>query len=458
MIDSLGSMVLALLDDPAAGPEPELPVVLQIDPMSPGADESWAHFKERVGGRLGTQTDLLRGRIGVGDVRELYAGNALAATLTAEQVTAVMDDPDIAIAFAELDPLLPVVLMNDVVGEVGAAAFRTAGGGSAGAGLTGAGVTVAVLDTGIDRRHPALTVAHSVETCGESVDVPGGHGTHCAGIIASSDPVAPGIAPGVDLIDVKVLRANGTGRHTAITAGVDRALDLSADILSISLGFNHLPVTVAGGHGWTCVDGACPLCTAVDNAVLEGALVVVAAGNEHQRCERARAAGDGQAFDTELTCPGQARGALTVGAVHKVTHAPAAFSSNGPTAYAHPSRRGRPAPVGPESLVFDDVLYNLDKPDLCAPGVDVLSAIPVPRQASGTPMPGAPPSLLFGVKSGTSVAAPVVAGACALLIESARRAGAPDDPVSIRRRLLDTCVERIAGPIEVVGAGRLRLA
>ncbi|HEY5879307.1 MAG TPA: hypothetical protein VIU11_10365 [Nakamurella sp.] len=131
-------MVLALLDDPPAGPEPELPVVLQIDPLSPGADESWAHFKDRVGGRLGRQSDLLRDRIGVGDVRELYAGNALAATLTAGQVTAVIDDPDIAIAFAELDPLLPVVLTNEVVGEVRAAAFRTAGGRPAGAGLTGA--------------------------------------------------------------------------------------------------------------------------------------------------------------------------------------------------------------------------------------------------------------------------------------------------------------------------------
>ncbi|HEY5879306.1 MAG TPA: S8 family serine peptidase [Nakamurella sp.] len=290
-----------------------------------------------------------------------------------------------------------------------------------------------MLDTGIDRRHPALTVTHSVETCGESVDVPGGHGTHCAGIIASTDPTAPGIAPGVDLIDVKVLRANGTGRHTAITAGVDRALDLSADILSISLGFNHLPVTVAGGHGWTCVDGGCPLCTAVDNAVLEGALVVVAAGNEHQRCERARAAGDGLAYDTELTCPGQARGALTVGAVHQATHAPAVFSSKGPTA------------------------YDVAKPDLVAPGVDVRSTIPLRRDATGRAVPG-PPPLLFGVRSGTSTAAPAVAAACALLVESARRTGAPDDPGSIRRRLLDTCVERIGGPANVVGAGRLRLS
>lgn len=425
MIESLGSMMLTALDEAGPGADPELPVVLQIDALSPGADESWGHFKDRVGDRLGRQTDLLRDRIGVGDVRELYAGNALAASLTTEQLAAVIDDPQIAILFADLDPVLPVVLMHEVHELVGAPAFRRSGGG-----LTGAGVSVAVLDTGIDRRHPALTVAHSIQTCDESVDIPGHHGTHCAGIITSTDPRAPGIAPGVDLIDVKVLRANGTGRHTDITAGVDRALDRAADILSISLGFNHLPISVPGGHGWTCVDGACPLCTAVDNAVLEGALVVVAAGNEHQRCEGVRSAGQGLVYDTELSCPGQARGALTVGATHKATHAPARFSSNGPTA------------------------YDSGKPDLVAPGVDVRSTVPLPPAGPGGSAVAPPP---FGMKSGTSVAAPVVAGACALLIESARRTGAPDDPAAIRRILLDTCVERIGGPANVVGAGRLRL-
>jgi subtilisin family serine protease len=340
--------------------------------------------------------------------------------LTSGQVAEVAADPRITIAFAELDPTVPVAAPDDPLGDIDALGFRAGGGGP-----TGAGVRVAVLDTGIDLRHPALTVAHSVQTAGESVDVPGRHGTHCAGIIASSDPALPGVAPGVALINVKVLRANGDGRHTGIVAGIDRALDLSADILSISLGFNHLPVEVPGGHGWTCPDGRCPLCTAVDNAVLEGALVVAAAGNEHRRSALARARGS--SGDTEISCPGQARGSITVGAVHPTTGAPHALSSRGPTA------------------------FGLAKPELAAPGVDVRSTVPAPREVAGS-APGP-----FGAMSGTSMAASVVAGACALLIEDARRAGIADDAAAIRRRLLADCVDAVDWPAEAVGAGRLRL-
>lgn len=424
MIQSCGSNLRSLLDRPDAMPpaatEP-VPVVFQIEPVRPGPAEPWGGFKARVADRLGHRADLLRDRIGIGAALELYAGNALALELTKAQLAEVAADPRIAIAFAELDPVLPVACGTDVLAEIDPHAFRATHDA-----LTGAGVRVAVLDTGIDRRHPALTVAHSVQTAGEPVDVPGRHGTHCAGIIASGDPGRPGVAPGVTLINVKVLRANGNGRHTGIVAGIDRALDLSADILSISLGFNHLPVDVPGGHGWTCADGRCPLCTAVDNAALEGALVVAAAGNEHRRSAQARERG--WSASTEISCPGQARGALTVGAVHSGTGVPAAFSSRGPTA------------------------FGLAKPDLAAPGVDVRSTVPVPGSSGGAPSPAH-----FEAMSGTSMAASVVAGAGALLIEAARRAGAPDDDAAIRRRLLADCVEPIGWPAEAVGAGRLRL-
>lgn len=424
MIETTGSNLRTLLDAPGAAPaapaEP-VPVVFQIEPVRPGPAESWSGFKSRVADRLGRQVDLLRDRIGIGAALELYAGNSLALELTRGQLAEVAVDPRITIAFAELDPVLAVVCGTDVPAEIDAPAFRTANDE-----LSGAGVRVAVLDTGVDRRHPALTVAHSVQTAGESTDVPGRHGTHCAGVIASTDPACPGVAPGVVLIDVKVLRANGNGRHTGIVAGIDRALDLSADILSISLGFNQLPVDVPGGHGWTCADGRCPLCTAVDNAVLEGVLVIAAAGNEHRRGTQARVRG--WSGGTEISCPGQARGALTVGAVHPGAGGPAAFSSRGPTA------------------------FGLAKPELAAPGVDVRSTVPVPVPAAGAPAAGP-----FEAMSGTSMAASAVAGAAALLIEAARRAGAPDDAAAIRRRLLADCVEPIGWPAEAVGAGRLRL-
>jgi serine protease AprX len=412
----------------AADPEPLIPVVLQVSRLRPEGREDWPRFKNRVGNRLGEVTDELYAQVGVDEVVPLYAGNALGTAMTAEQLALVAEHPDIIVEFADLDPLLPVVALDGVAADIELHAFTAVGH------RTGAGVKVAVLDSGIDAEHPALGVSHQVETCGEENSVPGAHGTHCAGILASRDSVLSGVAPGVELIDVKVLRANGTGRHTWISQGVDAALDLGAHVLSMSLGFNHLPATFSGGHGWSCPDGACPLCLAADNAVAEGALVVAAAGNEHERCQQARMGGAGLIYDTEIACPGQAASALTVGSHHKKTHAPAWSSSSGPTA------------------------YGSAKPDLCAPGVDVLSTIPLPRDGKGVADRNAHRSLQFGVMSGTSMATPAVAGACALLIEASLAGGLPADPAAIRRLLLAQHVQPVGGPANVVGAGRLRLA
>ena len=269
-------------------------------------------------------------------------------------------------------------------------------------------------------------------TCDEPAGVPGAHGTHCAGIVASQDPLVRGIAPGVTLVDIKVLRSNGSGRSTFIIAGIDSALDLGADVLSMSLGFNHLPAS-HGGHGWSCPDSTCPLCLAVDNATAEGAVVVVAAGNEHERCQQLRAGGNGLLYDTELGCPGQASRAITVAAHHKMTFAPANFSSSGPSAGGNP------------------------KPDLSAPGVSIMSTIPLPRDSNGNPLAGTTPEQRFAAMSGTSMATPIVAGTCALLIEQARQAGQPDDPAAIRGSLL-ALVQDVGGPTNVVGPGRLKLA
>lgn len=412
----------------AADPVPHIPVILQVDLLRPDESEDWHVFKGRVGDRLGEVVDQLHSEVGVEQIEPLYAGNALGAAMTVDQLAIVAEHPGIRVEFADLDPLLSVVALDGAVADIGLRAFTATGG------RTGQGVKVAVLDSGIDAEHPALAVSHRVETCGEPSAIPGAHGTHCAGILASRDSVLSGVAPSVELIDVKVLRSNGSGRHTWIGRGVDEALDLGADILSMSLGFNHLSTSFSGGHGWSCPDGTCPLCLAVDNAVAEGALVVAAAGNEHERCQQARMGGSGLMYDTEIICPGQAASALTVGSHHKKTHAPAWSSSSGPTA------------------------YGTAKPDLCAPGVDVLSTIPLPRDAVGVADRNADRSLQFGVMSGTSMATPVVAGACALLIEAARSAGQPDDPRTIRRLLLAHHVESLGGPGNVLGAGRLRMA
>ncbi|CAN5496212.1 hypothetical protein BH23CHL2_BH23CHL2_06410 [soil metagenome] len=105
---------------------------------------------------------------------------------------------------------------------------------------TGEGVRVAVIDSGIDDTHPAIggSVSRQVtlrETGGEIVfdetrsGDAYGHGTACAGIIRS-------IAPGCELISVKVLGANLASSGRAFLAGLKWAMDNGADVCNLSLG------------------------------------------------------------------------------------------------------------------------------------------------------------------------------------------------------------------------------
>jgi len=276
---------------------------------------------------------------------------------------------------------------------------------------SGNGVTVAVLDSGIDARHTFLKVAGAVSTCPEPSGTPGWHGTHCAGVIASKSPRYPGIAPGVRLLDVKVARADGITSPGWLAQGIDAALDADADVLSISFGMNHFSSRTPNGHGWPCPEGRCLLCRAADHATACGAVVVAAAGNEHLRVQALHKDESSLPPNAELLCPGQAKSVLTVGAIEKAQ-----------TARLYPpSSRGFARP-------------GVRKPDLVAPGVGIMSTVPLPEH-------GPPYSSLelYGLSSGTSVATAMVAGAVALLIERYRSTGVTWTPALIRRDLLSHC-------------------
>ncbi|MFE9611728.1 S8 family serine peptidase [Streptomyces sp. NPDC006012] len=231
-------------------------------------------------------------------------------------------------------------------------------------GNTGAGVDVAVLDTGVDAEHPDLAGRIAAVTDfvpGESAVDGNGHGTHVASTIAgtgaASDGKEKGVAPGARLHIGKVLSDDGGGQDSWILAGMEwAARDQHAKIISMSLGGQP-------------TDGTDPLSTAVNNLSKEtGALFTIAAGNSGPD-------------SYSVGAPGAADEALTVGAVDG-SDALADFSSRGPRA-------------GDGAV----------KPDLTAPGVDILAARSHYAKGSGA----------YQTLSGTSMATPHVAGAAALL-------------------------------------------
>jgi subtilisin family serine protease len=104
----------------------------------------------------------------------------------------------------------------------------------------GAGVTIAVIDSGVDAGHPAidgrvarhLRVADDAEGAHVVDDGAGGdvvgHGTACAGIVA-------GIAPGADIVAIRVLGADNRGKGLALAAAVDWAIEQRIAVVNLSL-------------------------------------------------------------------------------------------------------------------------------------------------------------------------------------------------------------------------------
>jgi subtilisin len=137
-------------------------------------------------------------------------------------------------------------------------------------GRTGRGVRVAVVDSGIDTEHPDLKgkVKESVEAVAEDGRIEfhpstsgdqAGHGTACAGIIAS-------VAPDADLYSVKVLGPKASGSGDMFLVGLDYAIKQKFRVINLSL-------------GTTKRDYFTPLHDLLDRAYQAGCIVVSAANN-----------------------------------------------------------------------------------------------------------------------------------------------------------------------------------
>jgi subtilisin family serine protease len=102
----------------------------------------------------------------------------------------------------------------------------------------GSGVKVAVLDSGVVP-HPALgALSRSIAITPFPRDLTqtNGHGTAVASLIASDDPSAPGIAPAVELVSIRVGDESGKADSFALAAGILAAVDEGVDIINCSMG------------------------------------------------------------------------------------------------------------------------------------------------------------------------------------------------------------------------------
>jgi subtilisin len=260
---------------------------------------------------------------------------------------------------------------------------------------TGRGIRVAVLDTGLDAEHPDFadrTIVSRSFVEGLTAADGNGHGTFCAGVACG--PAQPargpryGIAPAADLCIARVLDDNASGTDGAVLAGIDWAVRHECPVVSLSVG---APVSV----GDVCHQVYEQVAS---RALQAGTLLIAPAGNTSQRPDTIAP------VEHPANCPS----ILAVGAVDERL-AVAPFSNGGLN------------PGGGDL-------------GLVAPGIAIASAAPRPT--------------LYQTGSGTSMAAPFVAGIAALLAEAR-----PQVRGAALRTLLLQMLLPLPAPARDVGAG-----
>jgi subtilisin family serine protease len=364
-----------------------------------------------AGSQVGTIAALHAAeRAGSADsIVSLWIVNAVSFAATPGTIRAVAARPEIATVAAELAIPAPEAAgatdagpgVEPNVGLVGAPDLWALG-------FRGEGVTVAILDTGVDATHPDLSAqwrggANSwFDPYGQHASPTdlNGHGTQSAGIAVgrSSGGSAIGVAPNASWIAAKVFNDGGSATSTAIHQSFQWVLDPDGNPAT-----DDAPDVV--NDSWTLGTPGCNLDFEPDLAALVAADVtpVFAGGNF----------GPGSGSSPS---PANNPDAFAVGSVD-LSDAIAASSSRGPTSCGRSTAATYPA--------------------LVAPGVNVRSA-----DLYG----------LYATASGTSVAAPHVTGALALLRQAAPGATAEQARSALRAAARDLGV---AGEDSTYGAGRL---
>jgi len=278
-------------------------------------------------------------------------------------------------------------------------------------GITGSNVRIAVIDDGVENNHPWLmrggrsvvawevdaTGTGEVDYCGKKYNFPLGglHGTHIAGIIAGQNPKTPGVAPGAVIYDLIAFSYKLDECLFTSWLFVLRAIELAllgpdgtpntgdeADVINLSLGTIISPWYLAILKEARVVD---PVLESLKRVTTMGKFVVVAASNRggHYTLNYLCAA-------PGVVCVGSSN---QMGTVDRSDDSISWFSSRGPMPW-----------------------YDIG-PTLVAPGERIYSTIPT---VLASILGLSEPALAL---SGTSMAAPHISGAIALLVEHYRRQG-----------------------------------
>jgi len=334
----------------------------------------------------------------------LWVFNGFSVTATGAVIQALAQDPDVYAITSDDVQIVPAWGTPEAnIDLVNAPALWNLG-------YMGQGVVVASMDSGVDATHPDLAARWRGGTnswfdpYGQHISTPtdiSGHGTWTTSVMVGGDAggTSIGVAPGAQWIAVKIFNDQGGVTATAIHQGFQWLLDPDGNPSTADA-----PQVV--NNSWTSANPGCDLEFEPDLEALRaaGILPVFAAGN------------GGPSNNTSYS-PANNPAAFAVGAIDNTSQI-YPYSSRGPSACS--------GATGPY-------------PKIVAPGVNILTA-----DLYG----------IYGTNTGTSLAAPHVAGGLALLLSAYPNL----DAATQEQALLQTAVDLGAsGPDDVFGYGRLDL-
>ena len=411
--------------------------------------------------------------------------NGVAATVSGGSLDALRGDPSLrAVSIDRLHRIEPLPAGQDLAAQIARASLDAGVTVPAGVEVlrepdtlqiihadqvqkqfTGRGVRVALIDSGVDMKHPDLAGIMLRDGAGRPLyqDFTGtdltdtvGHGTNCAGVIAAqaktvysvtdtyrtnvyppADPskrftdrtyfTVGGVAPGIGLMAAKIFdtRNNYAASDSNIVMAIQWAISNHADVLSESFG---TPINVPN-------DGTDAVSLADEAAVRAGITVVASNGND----------GSGQGTTGS---PANAPGVIAVGA------------SNGYRLYGEVGQFANLGAVKSDNMAgFSSRGPTSDgriRPDVSAPGDAAWSTSPLAGSEewfAGARFGQPRPIDQFG---GTSQAAPVVTGAVALVIQAYRETHGNQRPApAYVKQVLSSSADDLGYPVTEQGAGRI---